>query len=84
MKAKTRGVITLALITLGSIGCSSSPTVYYAGNKAYAKNPETGKIMSWKYKSSGRDEFEHFGSKPIFDIRPRADGLSPEVSLSLN
>ena len=32
MKAKIRGVITLALITLGSIGCSSSPTVYYAGN----------------------------------------------------
>ena len=32
MKAKIREVITLVLIAFGGIGCSSSPTVYYAGN----------------------------------------------------
>jgi hypothetical protein len=66
MKAKIRGVITLILIAFGSIGCSSSPTVYYAGNKAYAKNPETGKIMSWKYKAaegSGHEKIDATGSE---------------------
>ena len=43
--------ITLITITLGSMGCSSTDhSVYYLGNKAYARNPQTGKIMSWEYK----------------------------------
>jgi len=83
MKTETVGIIVLVLIVLGAIGCSSSPRVYYLGDKAYAKNPETGEIMSWEHKESGRDEFEHFDSEPIFHFHTRADGLSPEVSMNL-
>ncbi len=54
MKTKIRGIIVLILVALGSVGCSSSPRVYYLGDKAYAKSPETGKIMSWEYEASGR------------------------------
>ena len=50
MKTKATGIFILVLITLGSVGCSSSPRVYYWRGKAYAKNPETGKMASWKYK----------------------------------
>ena len=52
MKAKMTNVAVLVLIILVSIGCSSSPKVYYGVGKAYARNPETGKIMSWKYKAA--------------------------------
>jgi hypothetical protein len=83
MKTQIAEIVVLVLIALGSIGCSSSPSVYYWGDKAYARDPETGKIMSWEHKQSGKDAFEHFDSKPTFDIRSRADGLSPQVSLNL-
>ncbi|MHC4962329.1 MAG: hypothetical protein ACYSO7_09015 [Planctomycetota bacterium] len=52
MKAKMTNVAVLVLIILVSMGCSSSPKVYYGVGKAYARNPETGKIMSWKYKAA--------------------------------
>ena len=52
MKTKIVGIAVLVLIALGSIGCSSSSRVWYVGDKAYAKNPETGKMMSWEYKVS--------------------------------
>ena len=55
MKIKTIGIIVLVLVALGSVGCfSTNPRVYYLGDKAYAKSPETGKIMSWEYEASGR------------------------------
>jgi len=58
MKAKMTNVAVLVLIILVSMGCSSSPRVYYGVGKAYAKNPETGKVMFWKYKAAegGRHE----------------------------
>ena len=53
MQTKTIEFMVLVLIVLGSLGCSSTnPSVYYLGNKAYARNPETGKIMSWECKRS--------------------------------
>ena len=62
MKIKLVGLFVLMLIVIGSMGCSSSPRVYYFGNKAYAKNPRTGKIMSWEHKTSGRNPYEHCNS----------------------
>ena len=58
MKAKMTNVAVLVLVILVSMGCSSSPRVYYGVGKAYAKNSETGKVMSWKYKAAegGRHE----------------------------
>ena len=66
MKAKMTKVAVLVLIVLVSIGCSSSPRVYYGVGKAYAKNPETGKIMSWEYKvaeRSGHERIDATGSE---------------------
>jgi len=61
--------ITLTAIALGSIGCSSSPRVYYLGDKAYAKNPETGKMMSWEYKASeGRGYEESSTGSELGDV----------------
>ncbi|MHC4770315.1 MAG: hypothetical protein ACYS8O_00660 [Planctomycetota bacterium] len=62
MKAKMTNVAVLVLIILVSMGCSSSPKVYYGVGKAYARNPETGKIMSWKYKAAegSRITLSHF------------------------
>jgi len=63
VKTKIRGIAVLVLIALGSVGCSSTnPRVYYLGDKAYAKNPETGKIMSWEYKASEGRGYEESGA----------------------
>ena len=62
MKTKMRGIVVLILIALGSMGCSSTnPRVYYLGDKAYAKNPETGKIMSWEHKESVEKDIDSYG-----------------------
>ena len=55
MKIQIVGSVALICIALGSAGCSFNPKVYYWGDKAYARNPETGKIMSWDHKQSGRE-----------------------------
>ena len=51
MKAQLRWIILLIPIALGTVGCSH-PGVLYWGHKAYAKNPETGKWISWEHKES--------------------------------
>ena len=49
MKKKTITIIVGIVIMLGSLGCSSTRYgVWYLGDKAYAKNPTTGKIESWE------------------------------------
>ena len=59
MKTKTVGIIVLVFVVFGSIGCSKSRQgVYYWGDKAYARDPETGKIMSWEGKPS--EEKKHY------------------------
>lgn len=65
MKTKMTNAAVLALIIFVSMGCSSSPRVYYGVGKAYARNPETGKIMSWKYKAAeggGHERVDAAGS----------------------
>ena len=58
MKTKIIGIFVLVLIALGSIGCSSNQGVYYLGDKAYARDPETGKIRNWEGKPS--EEKKHY------------------------
>lgn len=59
MKIKSVGFVVLILTVLWSIGCSSpGQGVYYLGNKAYARDPETGKVKSWEGKPS--EETKHY------------------------
>ena len=61
MGTKMMGIIVLALVALVGTGCSSTSTrVYYLGDKAYAKKPETEKIMSWEYKVAEGSGFEEY------------------------
>ena len=58
--------ICLTVCVLGSIGCSSSPRVYYWGDKAYARDPRTGEIRKWEYKASEGRRNEEYGSGSEF------------------
>jgi len=53
--------VCLTIFALGNIGCSSSPSVWYWGDKAYARDPYTGEIRSWEYKESEGRGYEEYG-----------------------
>ena len=60
MKIKQIGIILLVLIAFGSVGCSYNPRVYYVGDKAYAKNPETDKVLSWEHEAPDNRDIDSY------------------------